>query len=684
MRRAKLVDLSDDGKFIDVWFKYDASVKAEVEVIPGARFVGKGIKGGRWRVPRDLQTCKQLRVIFGPTKYKDGFLISGMFIGDRLKAWARKEQQLQRNLHSLAQSTDADLVHITSDSRIGRAIAGEPIKELSLPKLPTGKPHPLMTKRPARPYQRADIAMMAQANVGNFNQPGTGKTIETIGSWVESECITEGPQLVLAPVSSLELVWAEEIHMWLPEVIVYTDKTAPGRKMAVEQFLHWHKDNPMAGTVVALNFDWVRLEKYHHFSKPGYDKWDAKRVKAEAKQRGIFTKNASADQLREKLYTTKDRKLHACSDHKGNWYRFKSKLQQMLFQVEWASCTVDEFHKAGLNNRNTLFTIGIELLKVARRAVLSGTPMGGRPRKLWPCFHWLEPDKFSAEWIWITRFLQVDDEGRGKKVGDIKEGHEDEFYDAHKHIIIRRLKKEVLPGIPDRVEQVVWCDMTPQQRKQYDRFAEDLEIMIDEQRLSAANVLTEYQRLKQFANAKQRMEDGVPYPTADSGKLAALLEHLDENGIRKHDPEPGARAIVGSESSRMVYMVVDWLNSHGIAAEPLTGDRKIDRDAVVHWFKDQSREARVIVCTVQTGGVSLNLEEAGSMHALDETWNPDDLEQFFERGDRGGRTEPLRCYIYRTKGTIQEYIAEVNEGKAVTNANVLDLRRQMYGYEEAA
>jgi SNF2 family DNA or RNA helicase len=84
-----------------------------------------------------------------------------------------------------------------------------------------------------------------------------------------------------------------------------------------------------------------------------------------------------------------------------------------------------------------------------------------------------------------------------------------------------------------------------------------------------------------------------------------------------------------------------------------------------------------IVMTTQTGGISLNLEEAGSVHALDETWNPDDQEQLFDRGDRGSRTTPLKCYTYRSRDTIQEYIAGIVVGKRATNQKVLDLRKSI-------
>jgi SNF2 family DNA or RNA helicase len=84
----------------------------------------------------------------------------------------------------------------------------------------------------------------------------------------------------------------------------------------------------------------------------------------------------------------------------------------------------------------------------------------------------------------------------------------------------------------------------------------------------------------------------------------------------------------------------------------------------------------VLVMTTETGGVGLNLGMTGAIIILDETWTPDDQEQLEDRGMRN-RTTPLIVYYLRTKETIQEYIWEVNEFKAVTNKNVVDLRSKI-------
>lgn len=600
-------ELSESGDRIDVHFRYDPHAVASIKNISGARFVPKDKGGPFWRLPLDLVTGQRLREEFG----------GGLQLGDALKAWGRDEVAKQRNLRSLTRADKAELVN--------------------LPKA-TPKLYEFVSKRP---YQTADIAMMAATNVLNANQPGTGKTIETIASWVEAELLHAGPHLVIAPVRSLINVWFEELE-WL-DIDVYTAEDVAERKREVaEGLLRAQQGEPV---VICINPDMLRLKKI------------------QMDQSGFPKQSGFVDVAKR--------------DHKGNAYTWRDDISRGLLTTEWATVTIDEFHKMGLPNRNSLFSQSVALLNARKKAALSGTPMGGKPRKLWSVLNWLEPGEYTSEWRWIDQWLVVNDNGFGKDVGGIQRGREDAFYETHARHLVRRLKREALPGLPDQVHIAVECSMTPAQKKQYETFAADAEIRIEEERLSATSILAEYTRLKQFANAKQELRDGVPYPTEDSGKLQDLMEKLDEEGIRKQDPEPRARAIIASESSRMVYMVSEYLKQQGIANDTLTGDTK-DASSIIKKFKSKDSAPYVIIMTIQTGGVSLNLEEAGSMHALDETWNPDDMEQFFDRGDRGSRTEPLRCYTYRSRNTIQEEIAKLAEGKKITNSNILDIRRQMY------
>jgi hypothetical protein len=77
---------------------------------------------------------------------------------------------------------------------------------------------------------------------------------------------------------------------------------------------------------------------------------------------------------------------------------------------------------------------------------MSGTPIGGKPRRLWPILNFIDKKQYSSEWRWIEDWLEVTEDkiyvrgGRGaqrtvKTVGGISQGHGGEVLrappDAH-------------------------------------------------------------------------------------------------------------------------------------------------------------------------------------------------------------------------------------------------------------
>lgn len=633
-------ELNEEGDAIEVYFPYDAHAVEAVKGITGRRFIGKDQNppnGPHWTVPASIEAARKLREIFG----------QNLTMGDAVRAWGRAEARIERNLKGLSIADDAELDRLPLVAPIiARIINGDPIPELKL-----GKKNPLSRQRKPRPYQRADISMMSQTSVINANQPGTGKTLEMIGALVEGG-IESGPHLVVAPRTSLVNTWKVEIERLLGHR-VFTSEDPRERRRQVEIGLSLvNTTEPVWILVIFDDLRVKRLVKKTEYTRP----------------------EEIAESMKNPLYARKD--------HKGNTYAYNSELHQRIVTQRWNSFTIDEFHKSGLNTADSMFTLGADMIKAERVYPMSGTPMGGKPIKLFPVLRRIDPKKFSSKWRWAGEWLEIEDNGFGKKIGGLKPGKEDEFYEFHARYMVRRLKREALPGLPPKVIEFVSVGMTPKQKKQYAKFDKDAEVVIngtDGGRLIVGDcVLAEFTRLRQFANAYCEVNaKGEVVPTEDSGKLPALLEKLDEFGIRKVDPEPAARAIVASQSKRMVDMVVPWLRKQGIECEALTGDTK-DSAPIINRFKDLDNEkSYVIVMTTQTGGVSLNLGEANSVHILDESWNPDEDEQLEDRGDRGERDTPLVCVYYRTEGTIQQYIAEVAEGKKLTNANVLDVYREI-------
>jgi SNF2 family DNA or RNA helicase len=625
-------ELNEPGDRIEVFFPYSPAATEAIRAIPGRRFLPNATPK-RWTIPLTLEAGQRLREEFG----------QGLQLGDALRAWGREEVRRQNSLRSLHEADDAELTRVVADRAAW-----------------------------LRPYQRADVRMMAMANVLNANQPGVGKTVEVI--YAVEERGVRGLHVVLAPITLHKDPWADELAAHAPDALVFRGDSPAARRKAMAEALAAHAADRSRDVWLILNPDIIRAE---------CDK-RAKQLQDES-LRGVQGSVIELDRLITARYADR---LLLSKDHKGNGYYAKPDVEA-LFKVDIATLVLDEFHKHGLGeDRNTLFARAALALgkNAGRRFALSGTPMGGKTIRLWGVLHFIEPETYGSKWRWAETWLKIDDDGFGKKIGELIPGREEAFYAAHAKHMVRRTRKEALPGLPDKVIIDKLVTMTPKQRKAYDAFSTMSEALVEGGRVSASGILAEFARLKQFANALCEVRDGDVVPTRESGKLPMILELLDEHGVRKSasglDPEGGARVIVASESKRMAKMVAEVLGEEGLNVKLLTGEvTGKKRDAVIDWYKDVdgptgSKEARVLVMTTETGGVGLNLGMTGAIIILDETWTPDDQQQLEDRGMRN-RTTPLIVYYLRTKETIQEYIWEVNEFKAVTNKNVVDLRSKI-------
>lgn len=529
-----------------------------------------------------------------------------------------------------------------------------PLKELKI-----SKTLPELAKW-FRPYQRADVKFLSITSALNLNEQRLGKTTETIGAIFEAD-LGKGPHLVAAPRTSLSTVWRYEIERWTAkleqphEVITYSGGLSRlERSYAIDEFWACVDDDYPVWFVCT----YATIRDGH---EPAVD--------------------------------------------------------------EWASFTIDEYHRSGLPNAGakkgsgTKFADAVKDIKAQRRYALSGTPMGGKPIKLWGALNFLYPQQFTSKWQWAKLWLEISHNGYGQDIGTILRGREDDFYKSIAPYAVRRLRSEVLPQLPKAQWIDVWCDMTANQSKQYKEMAARAEIRIDEKKLNALGILAEYTRLKQFADAyageikdhlvrcelckgEGRHEAGTDktyicskcegtgkevkqtvVPSTDSGKLPYLMERLAENGIAKGDMEGESVAVVASQFKTVVDMVHKYLNDQGIPAVKITGDTT-DEERVANQMlfrQDGDRkvgDARVIVMSTTAGGVAITLDLADNVHILDETWVPDDQEQLADRVFNASRMHQVGVYVYRSLNTVEDYIQRVNIDKAKINKDILDLRRQ--------
>jgi SNF2 family DNA or RNA helicase len=542
-----------------------------------------------------------------------------------LQKWANQRVGAERELSRLALVEAAPLeVLPTKLPELALALHVGP-KGRGLEKKELEK---LAKENPDGSFQSADTRFLARAtNPLNGNQPRLGKTLETIGSIFEAG-EEEGPHLVLAPLTSLETVWKMELETWQHFPVWVASGNSYQRDLIIEDFLC--TEGP----------GWLVCN--HHMAQMNRKKQEDGTIK----------------------YWPKYPKLH---------------------EVEWNTVILDEVHKAGFRDTNSLMYRGAMAIPALKRMALSGTPIGGKPVNLWHILHWLEPDEFSDLWHWANQWCVIEENDHGKKITIIKPELEEEFYKFHAQYFLRRLREEVADDFPTKQDIPVWVHMEGKQLKQYQEMALAAEVKIEDEELTAFGILAEYTRLKQFSISRCTLE---PYhdrktgerkvkvkQTTESCKLQAVEQLLEERGI--FEGVEDEQVVIFSQFSEVVDMVYDWLEEKGVKVLKLTGQTNPhtgERAEVQRSF--QAGEAQVLCMTTTAGGVAITLARANTCIFMDETWDPGDQEQASDRLVIANKLGQVSVYTIRTKDTIEAYIQSVLVGKENVNKVILDLRRQ--------
>lgn len=653
------VELSEDGKRIEVWFRYSQEYVNRMKTdVSAPRFVSKAKSyngEAHWTTPVDIECCRELRRTF-----KDA-----LTIGEALRSWAKDHVKYERNLKKLAESDTATLTILPSVlPKLYEAIhLGPKGRWMTLEERAEGM------KAPAS-FQAADTMWMAHAdNPLNGNHPGLGKTLEAIGAIYEAE-IANGPKLVIAPKSALDTTWLTELQEWQEEPVFVSTGSKKAKEAAIADFAEYASE--WEGGWLVVNPDQVRFRESFEACEYHCGRGLDSKMKAE---------------------------MRKCTECDVNLVsEFPS-----IHETNWNAIIIDECHKGAIRNPKTLTAKGMFALKAiegGKRMALTGTPMGGKLINLWGILHYLNPKVFTSKWRWAEMWTDVsqdeysrnigssirhcerhfgwDDEGVGHRPLDCEPCAEIEeaFYAMLAPYMTRRTKKEALPWLPDKQFVPLWVDFgSDSHRKQYTEFNEELQTMIDGLPVASVNVLDEYTRLKQFSFSRhERRDDGRLIPTEDSGKLEVLKQKLDELGI--WEGTGTEQAVIFSQFSQVVDLIHKWLNDNGVKASKITGavNKSATRRAIKEEFQSGAGP-RVVVITTTAGGVSITLDAASNVFMVDETWDPDDQEQAEDRCHRASRIHQVTVYYLRTLGTIEEAIAEVTGTKRSRNVRVLDTKR---------
>jgi SNF2 family DNA or RNA helicase len=297
-------------------------------------------------------------------------------------------------------------------------------------------------------------------------------------------------------------------------------------------------------------------------------------------------------------------------------------------------------------------------LRAERRFVLTGTPVENAVRDVWSLMHFLMPGYLGTRSDFKERYEQpVSQEPGGPE--------RRRMIQRLAPFVLRRTKKAVAPELPDKIEQVVWCELSDAQREAYAKLV-DLSRREVSQAEGMKNMgqvrmlmLTALLRLRQACNDLRLLGEGfegsaAPDGAGDSGKLEALDQLLTEARDGEH------RVLLFSQFASMLDLLQAWLEERGIDFCRLDGSTR-DRPAQVDRF--QSGAVPVFLISLKAGGVGLNLTAADTVVHFDPWWNPAVEAQATDRAHRIGQKLTVTSYKLITRGTVEEKILQLQQRK---------------------
>ncbi len=311
-----------------------------------------------------------------------------------------------------------------------------------------------------------------------------------------------------------------------------------------------------------------------------------------------------------------------------------------LIPNQWDIVIFDEAQR--IKNPRTKAARSAKKLEAHFKVALSGTPLENRLLELW-----------SVVELVLPGYL----------------GSQRDFKETYRHpsqpqlallrrrlgiLTLRRLKEQVLSDLPEKVEDLRFCNLTAHQKRVYSTIhagaVSDIAAILDDpgQEIPFIHIFALMTRLKQVCDHSTLGSDTPSLEGGSSGKLEIFDEILNEA------LEGGQQIVVFSQYVRMLNLLSDHLCAQDVGHLMLTGATR-DRGRVIRRFNSSQHE-RVMLASLLAGGVGIDLTGASVVIHYDRWWNPAKENQATDRVHRMGQKRFVQVFKLITRDTIEERI----------------------------
>lgn len=300
-----------------------------------------------------------------------------------------------------------------------------------------------------------------------------------------------------------------------------------------------------------------------------------------------------------------------------------------------------------IKNRKTQNARSLRALKANGRFLLTGTPIENSIQDLQSLFEFLLPGYLTK----IPTGISPDD----------RAWYQQRMRQQAAPYILRRSKRQVAPELPEKIEQVLYCEPSREQQSLYELVRQKSEREIFELEMAGAKegrlkmaAFTQLLRLRQVCADPRLLKEQLK--AEHSAKWSAFREVLDEAA------DGGHRILVFSQFVTVLSLLRHELKKLDIPYCYIDGSTK-DRLCEADRF-NEDESIPVFLISLKAGGTGLNLTGADTVVHFDPWWNPAVEAQATDRAHRIGQTKVVTSIKLIVSGSVEEKVLELQRTKA--------------------
>ena len=307
-------------------------------------------------------------------------------------------------------------------------------------------------------------------------------------------------------------------------------------------------------------------------------------------------------------------------------------------EKEFDFCIIDEAQN--IKNSKAQNTKYVKAIKAGCRIALSGTPMENNLMELWSIFDYIMPGYLLSEAKFKEKYL--------------KEDMHDELKELIKPFILRRLKKDVIDELPNKIEKKFMVEMEENQKAVYQSYIKEVRQKLysgEDNKITVFSYLTKLRQL--CLDPSLILDDYV----GRSAKIEAAL-NIVNMAIAEN-----RKVLIFSQFTSVLQKLGSELSEKNIGYLYLDGSTKANKRVEMVKEFNESEDLKIFLISLKAGGTGLNLTSSDLVLHFDPWWNPAIEDQATDRAHRIGQQNIVEVIKLIAKDSVEENIIRLQEDK---------------------